>query len=60
MSYINVIVCGNEFYFEIKLSKSKGMQKKNQTWVLGKPRDAKQWPSGRNFLSAPHTYVRLL
>ena len=27
---------------------------------LAKPYDAKQWPSGQNFLSAPHTHVRFL
>ena len=24
---------------------------------LAKPHDAKQWPSGRKFLSAPHTHI---
>ena len=27
---------------------------------FAKPWDAKQWPSGRNFLSAPHIHVRFL
>ena len=43
--------------FEIKHSKSKVMQEKDSNMSV---HDTKQWPSGRNFLSASYTHVRFL
>ena len=49
---------------KILRSEMKGVQEKHQSWVWGIERkitrDARQWSSGRFFLSTPHNYDRSL